>query len=304
MSINKYIFIEVMPDYNLYLNLRDSIYLNESLNHFGIIFQNLKFNKVNKFSNPTLPYIMITEGFIIHPEFRLLLWTNENMSVYYNDQLIFEKRINNELTKSEYHIKAYDLYIDEDREFVDSSITQYENNRKIFLFNTELTIDTVKTNTVAGLASGNYTARLAFNSQANNVIFYDFSNESLSFQQELLYSTNRYETYKTNLTNFTMGYNTPNLEDLNQLDMYSINLWYDYLSTINVKFMHIDVRNNRDVHRLFNVLPNNSTLWISNVLHYITTIKHDTLRTYRLLDKLSTDKDITILPHTRIYYES
>ena len=102
----------------------------------------------------------------------------------------------------------------------------------------------------------------------------------------------------------TTGYQNATIDDLNSIDFNEINIYYDYLKNAKLKFLHVDMRKDIDIMMLFNETPNNSTMWISNVLHYITTLNYYDVNRYELIDRLAKEKDIELLPHTRVYYEN
>jgi len=292
--------------YPLFVSLRNSIYLDLTLISLGIIIQNNKINFVKADTEKTGPYIRINEGIVLHPKIYTELYKFSDVEVYSKEKLIFDKRT--QYTSP--HIinvngeDVYDMYNDIDRLKVLTAISDYEKSKDIFLLNTEPIPKINSAIAIAGLASGTMTANLAYNSCARKIIFFDYNQNSLDFQKELIQTNDRKKVYVDQLDNLTLGYNKASLSDIDNLPFFEINNYYDYLKTVEVQFLLIDIRKNEDVELLFNAIPKNGILWISNVLTYITTLNHYSLERYKLLDKLALEKNINILPHTRIYYES
>ena len=292
--------------HSLYISLRNKTYLESSLVELGIIFQNNESNVVSSEPIPVMPYVKLTEGYLLHPALYTQFYNMSDVEVYSNGKLVFEKKTHsgNPVTVINDDLNVFDLYDINDQKTVTAIIKQYEASKDIFLLNTEVIPDCVSTIAIAGLASGTMTARLAYTNKVKKVVFFDYSPQSLSFQKELIQSKDRQFLFQSYLDQFTLGYKKATTEDLDQLPYKDIDTYYDYLRGIDVEFLLIDMRSNIDLEKLFNSLPDSSDVWISNVLHYITTINHYSLERYQLLDKLAMEKNINILPHTRIYYES
>jgi hypothetical protein len=261
---------------------------------------------VSSSTDVILPYIRLTEGFILHPTLYAQFYTMSDVEVYYNDILVFEKKTHhgNPITVINDKTNIVDLYDNDGRNVVTDIIKQYEESKDIFLLNTEPVPECHSNIGFAGLASGIMTARLAYNNKVKKVVFFDYSPQSLSFQKELIQSNNRQLLFQSYMDQFTLGYKKATIEDLNQLPYSDIDTYYDYLRGIDTQFLLIDIRNVSDIERLFDSLPESSDLWLSNTLHYLTTMNHYSTDRYELLDKLAKQKNINILPHTRIYYES
>ena len=293
-----------MLDYHLYLNNKQNIYTTQSLVHYGILLQNDKINTVKpNIGTYTKPYYLIDEGIICHPDLNNKIRKLPNVEVYKNGKLVLKKSTDNTVITT-FTDNVYDLYNTTDRDIIMDIINTYENDRKVYAINTEpfpIITDTVA---LAGLSSGSHLAQLAYENMLESVIYYDYSNDSLSFQQELLHSNNRYDTYVKYLGLLTTGFNPATIDDINGIDFIKLNTYYDYLRKINVGFELIDMRNTNDIRRLLDVIPNGSTLWISNVYHYITSLNDYNKERYTLIDELCATKNITLLPYTRIYYES
>jgi len=292
--------------HNLYISLRDGTYLEPSLVELGIILQNNKSNFVSSSTDVVLPYIRLTEGFILHPTLYAQFYTMSDVEVYFNDILVFEKKTyhDNPITVINDKTNIVDLYYDEGRSMVTGIIKQYEESKDIFLLNTEPIPECASNVATGGLASGIMTARLAYNNKVKKTVFFDYSPQSLIFQKELIQSNNRPLLFQSYLNQFTLGYKKASIEDLDQLPYSDIDTYYDYLRDIDTEFLLIDIRKDSDIEKLFDNLPDNSDLWLSNTLHYLTTINHYSTDRYMLLDRLAKQKNINILPHTRIYYES
>lgn len=292
--------------YSLYISLRNKTYLESSLVELGIILQNNESNIVSAEPIPVMPYVRLTEGYLLHPELYTQFYSMSDVEVYSRGKIVFEKKTHtgNSVSIINDDLNVFDLYDIDDRNTVTDIIKQYQESKDIFLLNTEVIPDCESDIAIAGLASGTMTARLAYTNKVKKVVFFDYSPQSLSFQEELIQSKDRQLLFQSCLDQFTLGYKKATTEDLDQLPYKDIDDYYDYLRDIDVEFLLIDMRSNIDIEKLFNSLPNSSDVWISNVLHYITTINHYSLERYQLLDKLAIEKNINILPHTRIYYES
>jgi len=288
-----------------YIKLRGSKYISESLIHFGMIIQNDKYNVIKQYDNQTkIPYTVITEGIMFPIQLAKDTRAYPNVRIYHADQLVYEKMTTENGNITEFRDSpVYDYYAADDRTHLDSYITKFETTRKIYLSNTESVTFSGST-AIAGLSSGNILAKLAFENKLKHVIFFDYSQASINFQRDLMSSTDRKLLYANSLDNMTLGFDDATVSDLNSLNMSDIDMWYDYLCTINVEFVNIDLRIDEDIERLFELMPNDSTLWISNVLCYITSMRDYSTDVYKLIDSRCHQKNITVLPHTRIYYES
>ena len=292
--------------HSLYISLRNKTYLESSLVELGIILQNNKSNVVSSEPIPVMPYVRLTEGYILHPALYTQFYSMSDVEVYSRGKIVFEKKTHtgNLVTVINDDLNVFDLYDINDQHIVTDIIKQYEESKDVFLLNTEVIPDCLSNIAIAGLASGTMTARLAYTNKVKKVVFFDYSPQSLSFQKELIQSKDRQLLFQSHIDKFTLGYKKVTAQDLAQLPYKDIDDYYDYLRDIDVEFLLIDMRSKIDIEKLFNSLPNSSDVWISNVLNYITTINHYSLERYQLLDKLAIEKNINILPHTRIYYES
>lgn len=292
-----------MLHYNLYIKRHYGHFMGQSLCHYGILLQNNQYNKVYDDITLIRPYYVIDEGIILHPNLCNQLRITPNAIVYKNGKVVLAK-VSDDNDPVEFYNDVYDLYIDTDKLYIDQEYNNVEAFRKIYTTNTEpAPVLSNKTDTVAGLASGHYLAEMAYNSKATHVFYFDYSKPSLDFQKQLIVSDNRYVLFEDNINNMTIGSRDATIIDLKTLNMDNINYYYDYLKSVNVTFLEIDLRKFEDINKLFSALPVYSTLWISNVLHYITSINDYSDNRYNLLDRLSNEKSINILPHTRIYYE-
>ena len=288
---------------NHYLKIRQNIYLNQSLVHYGIMVQNNKFNIVKSSTDKSFPYTVIDEGIMFAPILSDKIRNLHNVRVYKNNRIVFEKSVDESIFQDFSDEHVFDLYDVTEKAYVDDIIQFYENNRNIYIHNTEHVICN-SVGSIAGLASGMILAKLSYLNNINNVIFYDFSQSSLDFQKELIFSDDRKQTFLKYLDTMTTGYQVASIYDFNNLNFDEINIYYDYLKNVTLEFVQVDLRDDTDIKKLFDILPVNSTLWISNVLHYITTLNHYDVKRYELLDSLAKQKNIKILPHTRVYYES
>jgi len=287
--------------HNLYLKIKTGKYTTQSLVHYGILLQNNQINSVTFDIECTEPYYVIDEGIIFNPELCNKIRKSDNVEVYKRGALVFKKVSNSSKIEVFFDVMVYDLYEDMDREFVYDIINNYEHSRKIYSTNTEDLPIVPNCKSISGLASGWFLAELAYKANATNVVYFDYSQESLDFQRELIDSGNRLETFKQNLTRLTVGHRDTTIDDLNQLNMDSINLYYDYLKTVKTEFLLIDMRNTSDLNNLVNSLPEGTYLWISNVFHYVTSINDYDYHRYIYLDKLCNDRNIKLLPYTRVY---
>lgn len=288
---------------NLYIKPVSNSFINETLVSIGIIVQNNRFNTVKpSTSNEGLeiPYILIDEGIVCLPATNASLRDDPNVIVKIDGKVVAEKKTTND---SPVIINgAYDLHITEDKAFIDSKIVELETIRKFYSKNTEPFHAIRHTESVVGLASGYYVAEMAYRSQSSKVVFFDYSSVSLEFQRLLIDSSDRKSLLMSRLSELTVGHRDTTAEDINILDIESIDIYYDYLKTVIVEFHNIDVR--YDIEKLCEIVPNNSIVWISNVLNFITTMYHYNTQHFSRLDRLVTEKNVTLLPHTRIYYES
>lgn len=295
-----------MMSYNLYLTPNRSEYINQSLVYYGILLQN---DKINIIRNTPLtvgtPYYILHEGIICHPILSNSIRRLENVEVYKNGKLVLKKASSLE-TPNVYHDEnVYDLYDINDNQYVQNIIDEYENNRLFYAINTE-PIPKLPNNSfqsLAGVASGSHVAQIAYENKLRYVVFFDYSSESLDLQKMLIESSDRFSTYKNNIDNMTMGYQNASVEDISRIDFNLISKYYDYLKTVDVRFIHVDLRQVSDIEKLVDQIPNDTTLWISNVFHFVSAINSYNSERYKLLDTLCDNKNITLLPYTRIYYE-
>lgn len=291
-----------MIHFNLYINPGYGKFMGQSLCHYGILLQNNQYNIVYDCINPVKPYYIIDEAIILHPTLCNKIRNEPNVVVYKNGKIVLSK-VTDDNDIVTFYDDVYDLSDSKDKSYVDSQFNNIDLTRKIYSTNTEPMPNLKKTENISGLASGYYLAEMAYRTLAKNVYYFDYSYDSLNFQQRLINSDDRYKLFIENIGNMTVGNRDTNMADLESLDMNNINKYYDYLRTANVTLLEIDLRKSHDINNLFNVLPENTTLWISNVLHYITTINDYSRERYELIDKLCKLKNINLLPHTRIYYE-
>lgn len=293
-----------MAKTNYYIKLRDGSYLNESLVLYGVLVQNNEIINVVNYVDPVIPYYVIDEAVGCNPMWNDMIRNADNAQVYKHDKLVIEKKT----TEGEVLVLrdelVYDLYDENDRAIVKHYLDKYDTERYIYAINTEKVTINTETSSVAGLASGYMLAKMAYETKATVATFFDYSIHSLKFQKLLIDSDNRMQVFVDLLTKLTTGYEEVTIEDIHQYDIESINLYYDYLRSVDVRFLEIDMRDNNDIHKLIDSLPNNTLLWISNVYHYLTSLHDYSYARYLLLDELCDKKNITLLPYTRVYYES
>lgn len=292
-----------MLDYHLYLNNKHNTYTTQSLVNYGILVQNDRINIVKPSTGTYVkPYYIIDEAIICHPDLNNKIRKLPNVEVYKNGKLVLKKSTDDTVI-TRFDTNVFDLYDANDRKMIMDIIESYENTRKVYAINTE-PLPVINTNTLVGLSSGSHLAQLAYENNLVKVIYYDYSNDSLTFQQELLHSNNRYETYVKYLGLLTTGFKDATIDDINTIDFDKLNTYYDYLKTIEVSYKLIDMRSVDDIKLLLEATPNDATLWVSNVYHYITSLNDYNHDRYLLIDRLCAEKNITLLPYTRIYYES
>lgn len=289
--------------YNHYINLIQKQFVNQSLVYYGILLQNNQTNLVNNARTKLIPYYALNEGIICDPEVSNKIRNTPNVDCYHYGKIVLQKRTNTVDPILTIDNGIYDLYNQTDKDFVYSKINELENNRNFYSKNTEPYICCNNVVSVAGCASGYHLAQMAFESRAQNLVYTDYSKYSLYIQKQLIYSSNRKQLLIDNLDMLTIGHRNTTLSDIEAIDFTKLNNYYDYLKNINVNYYCIDYRNIKDIESLNYILPNNSVLWISNSLHYITSLDYYNTEIYQALDNLITNKSITILPHTRVYYE-
>jgi hypothetical protein len=262
------------------------------------------YNTVKRYNGTTgNMYMVINEGILFEPVLSNQIRVIPNVRVFKNNQLVFEKITDNEHPVAFHDTHVYNLYSSIDKEQVDQILSYYESNKKIYLKNTE-SILVPDTKFFAGLASGSVLAETAYKLKITDLVYYDFSEESIEFQQKLVNSTNRKKLFTDNIEKFTLGYLNATFADVEELNFTEIDVFYDYLKNIRLTYKTLDLRKTVDIHTLFEVLPHNGVLWLSNVLHYVSMLNHYNVDRYQLIDRLANEKNIKILPHTRIYYES
>ncbi len=78
--------------YSLYISLRSKTYLESSLVELGIILQNNESNIVSAESIPVIPYVRLTEGYLLHPELYTQFYSMSDIEVYSRGKIVFEKK--------------------------------------------------------------------------------------------------------------------------------------------------------------------------------------------------------------------
>lgn len=286
-----------------FLSLRDNIFTNQSLCYYGILLQNQTKNTVSSSIELTVPYMIVREGIVCDPFLNKQINQCENIVIVKNNHVVVEKRTSTDPIRI-VSGNVLDLYNENDNFEFNSILNEWEKLDKIYISNTEIIPNISNTDSVAGLASGSGLAKLAFESNASHITFFDYKQLALEFQKEIIQSTNRKEIFIKYLSYLTCGDRDATLTDINSLDFAEINKLYDNLKNKKVFFLQIDFRNKKDIENLIHLLPYKSTLWISNVFHYITSMHSYTTDCYNFVQNLCDKKNINLLPYTEISYES
>lgn len=288
------------------LNLKDGRFLSESLCFIGITLQNNKQNLVHFKSKTTSPYILFQEGFITSPEIFNQVRRTENIIVYKNKIPIIEKITNSgTIKKIKLDQYVWNLYNEEERISLKDLICSWKEDQKIYLKNTETVPSCENRKSVAGVASGTALASIAYNSNAEKILFFDYNEKSLKFQKDLIESKNRKEVYYCYKNYLTMGRPIHvNTRDIDKLNFKKIDNLYDNLKEREVSFKKINFSNKSDIDQLFVFLPNGSHLWISNIIHYATNLFTFDPMIYNYIQSLAKTKNISISPYTQVIYES
>lgn len=295
---------------NLYIERRDGTYLDYTANWLGIV-NHVYADRIISFSpNYIIPYIFAIEGFISNINTINFLNEHDNVDVYYNELLVFKKRISNNQIYDLHCSDVYNLYDPDDFNIVQTEINYWETNKDNFVYlrNTENINDILQHNTatpnIAGLASGTIVAEFAYSNKSQNIIFFDYSLSSLEFQKELIYSSDRKQVLLNFSGKLITGQTLATVEDINKIDIEFINIIYDYIQTQTVEFIHCDLRNTHDIHSLFNMLNCTFTLWISNVFYYVTSFNNNKQRCIELINELSALNNVNLIPFMTIRYEN
>lgn len=289
----------------LVLDTRQGAFFKESLCFFGILLQNNLSNTISK-TLTKQKYLKITEGFITTPEIYTEVRNQANIVVFKKNKKIIEK-----FTDKAKGVKiinddawTFDLYNCKEREKLYNLIQNWEKNKKIYLKNTEILPAVKNCDSIAGVASGYGVAKLAHQSKAKKVIFFDYNQKALEFQKDLINEKNRKKVVYRYQKFLTLGRPIHIGEkEINQINFKFLNEYYNNLQNCDVNFLHIDVRNKSDIERLFSFLSPNTHLWLSNVLHYSTNIFSYDPMLYMFIDTLAKKNNIKTFPFTRIYYE-
>lgn len=287
-----------------FLSLRESRYLYQSLIQYGILLQNNESNLIKLFDTSSVDYLRLFEGYVLPPHINNVVRKNSDITILKNGNIVLEKKQNLKDMQILEFDDILDMYIPQEQEKLNEIIKFWEDREKIYIVNTEEISITQKTNSIAGLASGHALARLAFETSATDITFFDYKESSLKFQRDLIISNDRIKVFKEYSRFLTFGERDANDKDIENLDFEYLNKIYNNLRNKNLKFLKIDLRKQDDIQNLIEQLPYNTVLWISNVFYYVTSINYYNLENQSYLDKLCKDKNITLLPFTRIYYES
>lgn len=174
----------------------------------------------------------------------------------------------------------------------------------IYLLNTEPFFKFNETNQVTGLASGNYTANVAYEAGASSIRFVDYSKKSLEFQQELIHSTNRKETFIKYFPCMITGNQKATLDDLEKIDFERIDNIYNNLKTKSVEFLYTDLSIETNLVNLFETAEKNSLVWLSNIFYYVSCAEKDKSKLYNIVRSYERDKKLDIIIQEEINYES
>lgn len=289
---------------NYLILVKDKKFINQTLCYYGILIQNYESIMVSSDTQLTIPYCIVTEGIICDPNINSKIRNTENIVVIKNDRIVIEKRTTNDSVEVIQDGIILDLYDSSDQQEFNKILNFWENEEKIYIFNTEDIPVVEKTDSIAGLASGNALAKMTIDSGANVVTFFDYKQTALDFQMQLIQSDNRKKLFINNLDILTCGDRPATVEDIDKLDFDELDTLYNNLRSKEVNYLKLDLRSIDDIRLLVASIPKDSTLWISNVFHYVTSINYFTLELYNILDSSCDEKRIKILPYTKIYYES
>jgi hypothetical protein len=246
---------------------------------------------------------MIVEGMICHPDVLNRVRETPNIRIYKNGVVIIDKHTDSSDFVDMHNVECYDLYALDDSLQIANIVAHWEITRKIYLINTEPLPALPCTYSIAGLASGTALASMAYQCNATDITFFDYSQDSLDFQKDLIFAIDRTQVVKKYFDKLVTGNENATHDDIDAIDFIKINSIYDNLRDKSVKFLLIDLRNIDHVKKLLDILPCNSVLWISNVYYYITSINHYNYHLYQIFDEICNSKNIMLLPHTRIIYE-
>jgi hypothetical protein len=296
--------------FNFYIKRKTGKFINQSLCWLGIVYNTRRFEIVYDFYTPIKPYIYITEGFIGNIDFIKLARNKINLRGYIDGELMFESCFYDDSSLTIVTKDLFNLYCDDDYKTLNCLISELENNKEqnIFLVNTEpdILIDNNNINQLAGTASGIFIPKTSYNLNIRNILFFDYSLSSLEYQKNLINNKNRYEIIK-NYIDKKMLVNGDQLvvpDDINLLNLDEIDKIYDHLSGCNIEYLHVDLRFEKDIKILFNKLNYNAYLWLSNIYYYPASINYTNESIFKLIDSLSKEKNIKVLEHTRMKYES
>jgi hypothetical protein len=298
MSAYKYLTM------NYHLKIKNGSFLNESLCSYGMLVQNYGDLLIRADNEFQLPYMWVAEGTVFPPDEHQPIKSNNNVRVFKKDRLILEKISNHEDQIINLTSNAFDLHDTDDKAFIDSLLIEWDTTDKIYYKNTEELRVVQKFDCVVGLASGSFLREIALTANANHIIFYDYKDKALSFQKELIESSNRKEVYLKYLDTLTTGTRPVTIEDIEKIDYDRLNELYDNLKNKKVEYILADLRTKSSIKDFVNQLPNNSLLWVSNLFTYITSMYVFNTDNFKVLEDSCTSKNITLLPYTKIIYES
>ena len=294
---------------NAYIDIIDEQFIEPTTTFCGIVNPAPVVTVAQKSKGTyTIPYIRIVEGTIFTDQTMFDILQEENIQVVCNGVTVFTKcksEIDNFKTienPSDY----YNLYDADSKQALDNKLIAYEpfNNEMlsemVYLTNTEeyhrLYEDV---DTIAGVASGDRVAKIAYDNKIKNIIFYDYSYLSIKLQQSLIHSTNVEEVYIAWMKFLTTGQRPITIDDIKSLDIDSIQKYYDYLKRCKVSYMVCDIRKPKQLQNLLDECDENTALWLSNVYYYASSLYTDKEELFEMID----DSGVTVLPHIRVLYE-
>ena len=297
---------------HFYIEQLDNKFLTYTINWIGILMSDysshtISFNSTNcnKF-----PYIKIKEGFISHMNTIDIINKTPNIDIIYNNTIILQKRVNDTIpVTTSSPTDVYFLYNNSDYIRFESIVLYWESQKDdhVYLINTE-SINNISLTTnhcnIAGLASGSFVAEFAHKYKSNKVVFFDYSRSSLDLQEELIHSSDRYATYEKYLPKLITGLHPATKNDIKQLNLTKINTIYDNLKSKQVSFVYCDMRKLDNIFQLFSQLDYSFSVWLSNLLYYVTSFNKNKTECIDLIYTLANDKKINLLPHMKLTYES
>ena len=294
---------------NVYIDNIEDKYLEETLTFCGIINpMNAPFTVVGNAKEPKFPYIKIQEGCLFTDKTlytildRPLGW---NVFVSVNGKVVFEQRLSNDypVTHIDNPIDYLDLYNANNRETLKEKLQEFEPlvKERVYYKNTEKYFKLEGDyDRLVGLASGTMMARWAYENNIKDIEFYDYSPVSLKFQKELIQADDINEVYDRFLPVLHTGKRSATVEDIKQIDIETVQKYYNFLKDCNVEYGLCDIRREDDLERLLYNCNERTAVWLSNVYYYVGSLNTNKEPLFKILDSSSA----VILPYTRANYES